>query len=54
MPKSKKGKKIFHSFTERYGPVRGAQIAYATAQKQGGKLFQELHGRPKGRKKKRG
>ena len=46
MPKSPKGKKIYRQFLREYG-IKGKAIAYATANKQGGKLYRALHGRSK-------
>lgn len=51
MPKTKKGKQIEKQFQRTYGSKRGKSVMYATAQKQGGKLFREIHGRKKGKKK---
>ena len=47
MPKTKRGKQIMSQFRREYGKKRGERIAYATAQKQGGKLYREIHGKSK-------
>jgi hypothetical protein len=53
MPKTKRGKQIMSEFQKEYGSKRGKSVAYATAQKKGGRLFQEIHGRKKGSRKKK-
>ena len=53
MPKSKKGRQIERKFKSRYGSKEGERVMYATANKRGGKLFKEIHGRSKGIKKRR-
>jgi hypothetical protein len=51
MPKTKKGKQIMAGFKKEYGSKKGERVAYATAAKRGGRLFQEIHSRSKGKKK---
>ena len=53
MPKTKKGKKIMAGFKREYGSKEGERVAYATAQKRGGKLYRHIHGRSKGGRKRR-
>jgi len=53
MPKSKRGRQIMSQFKRQYGKKKGERVAYATAQKQGGKLFREVHGRSKGKSKRK-
>ena len=52
MPKTKKGKAIMGQFKKEYGSKAGERVAYATAAKQGGKLYREIHGRSKSKRKK--
>jgi hypothetical protein len=51
MPKTKKGRKIEKQFQKTYGSKRGKSVMYATAAKQGGKLYSEIHGRKKSKKR---
>jgi hypothetical protein len=51
IPKTKKGKKIMAGFKKEYGSKKGERVAYATAAKRGGKLFREIHGRSKSKRK---
>jgi hypothetical protein len=53
IPKTKRGKQIMRGFQKEYGSEAGKRVAYATAQKRGGKLYREIHGRKKGTAKKR-
>jgi hypothetical protein len=53
MPKTKRGKEIIREFQRQYGAERGKRVAYATAQKQGGKLYRDIHSRSKGGRRKR-
>ena len=53
MPKSKRGRQIESKFKKEYGSKRGERVMYATANKRGGKLYKEIHGRSKGSKKRR-
>jgi hypothetical protein len=47
MPKTKAGKRAMRQFQREYGKRRGTAIAYATANKRGGKLYRALHGKRK-------
>jgi hypothetical protein len=38
-------------FKKQYGKKRGERVAYATAAKRGGKLFRDIHGRSKSKRK---
>ena len=51
MPKTKRGMQIQREFQREYGAKKGKSVMYATAQKRGGKLFREIHGRSKSKRR---